>query len=176
MVNTLEILALRHNEWLKMVRSFGADRDTAHDIVQEMYLKMHKYVPTPERIMFSDTEVNTFFVFVVLRNLYASHMKSEQREISAYEYTEEASMAEQEAFEDLLEAIWEEVEGWHWYDNKLFKVYHGSGMTIKKISEETKISERSIWNTLDNGKKRIQSNCKDKYKAWQEAKRAWGHD
>lgn len=176
MVDTLQILALRHNEWLKMVRSFGADRDTAHDIVQDMYLKMHKYVPTPERIMFNETEVNTFFVFVVLRNLYASHVKSEAKEVSAYEYTDEVNMAEQEAFEDLVAAVWDEVDSWHWYDNKLFRVYHGSEMTIKKISEETKISERSIWNTLDNGKKRIQENCSDKYKAWQEARRAWGHD
>ena len=71
----LEILSKKHNEWLRMAMSFGADRDTAQDLVQDMYLRMHKYVENPERIMYNEDEVNTYFVFVVLRNLYVSSKK-----------------------------------------------------------------------------------------------------
>lgn len=164
----LELLSKRHNEWLRMAMSFGADKDTAEDLVQDMYLRMYKYVDNPERIMYNEDEVNTYFVFVVLRNLYITSQKSmsfERLEELDGEL-QEANYQMEEAHNNLLNELWEEVESWHWYDAKLFKLYHNTDMTIKKISEETKISERSIWNTLDNGRKRIQTNCKEAYEAW----------
>jgi len=151
-----------------MAMSFGADRDSAQDLVQDMYLRMYKYVENPERIMYNEDEVNTYFVFVVLRNLYISSQKAmtfselEELEGEMDEPTYEMEMAHN----NLIDELWEEVDSWHWYDTKLFKLYHNTNMTIKKISEETKISERSIWNTLDNGRKRIQTNRKEAYQAW----------
>jgi DNA-directed RNA polymerase specialized sigma24 family protein len=151
-----------------MAMSFGCTKDNAQDIVQDMYLRMYKYVENPERIMYSKDEVNTYFVFVVLRNLYITSQKgltfSELEELDGE--LEDANYEMEQAHTNLIEEMWQEVEGWHWYDTKLFKLYHNTDMTIKKISEETKISERSIWNTLDNGRKKIQSNCKEAYKAW----------
>jgi DNA-directed RNA polymerase specialized sigma24 family protein len=164
----LELLSKRHDEWIRMAMSFGCTKDNAQDIVQDMYLRMHKYVENPERIMYNEDEVNTYFVFVVLRNLYISSQKSmsfDQLEDIDGEM-EEPNYEAENAYNDLLEGLWEEVESWHWYDTKLFKLYHNTDMTIKKISEETKISERSIWNTLDNGRKRIQANRKEEYQAW----------
>jgi len=150
--------------------SFGADRDTAQDLVQDMYLRMYKYVDNPERIMYSEDEVNTYFVFVVLRNLYITSQKGvkfESIDVADIDGShEEPNYTMEQSHDNLLDELWEEVESWHWYDSKLFKLYHNTDMTIKKISEETKISERSIWNTLDNGRKRIQTNCKEAYEAW----------
>ena len=164
----LEILSKRHDEWIRMAMSFGSDRDTAQDLVQDMYLRMYKYVENPERIMYNEDEVNTYFVFVVLRNLFISSQKSmsfDQLEDIDGEI-EEPNYESENAYNRLLDELWEEVESWHWYDTKLFKLYHNTDMTIKRISEETKISERSIWNTLDNGRKRIQANRKEAYEAW----------
>lgn len=164
----LEILSKRHDEWIRMAMSFGANRDSAQDLVQDMYLRMYKYVENPERIMYNEDEVNTYFVFVVLRNLFISSQKSmsfdELEDIDGE--IEEPNYDYENAYNRLLDELWEEVESWHWYDTKLFKLYHNTDMTIKKISEETKISERSIWNTLDNGRKRIQANRKEAYEAW----------
>jgi len=167
----LELLAKRHNEWIRMAMSFGADIDSAKDLVQDMYLRMHKYVVNPERIMYNEDEVNTYFVFVVLRNLFVTSQKA----ISFVPLEEidgeivEANYESENAFHRLIDELWEEAESWHWYDTKLFKLYHNTDMTIKKISEETKISERSIWNTLDNGRKRIQANRKEAYQAWKDS-------
>lgn len=164
----LEILSKRHDEWIRMAMSFGANRDSAQDLVQDMYLRMYKYVENPERIMYNEDEVNTYFVFVVLRNLFISSQKSmsfDQLEDIDGEM-EEPNYDYENAYNRLLDELWEEVESWHWYDTKLFKLYHNTDMTIKRISEETKISERSIWNTLDNGRKRIQANRKEAYEAW----------
>jgi DNA-directed RNA polymerase specialized sigma24 family protein len=171
----LELLAKRHDEWIRMAMSFGLDRDTAKDLVQDMYLRMYKYVDNPERIMYNENEVNTYFVFVVLRNLHLTNQKGIKYEPiggadidGSYELP---NYDMEEAHNNLIDELWEEVEGWHWYDTKLFKLYHNTDMTIKKISEETKISERSIWNTLDNGRKRIQTNRKEAYEAWKTTKK-----
>lgn len=164
----LELLAKRNDEWIRMAMSFGADRDSAKDLVQDMYLRMYKYVENPERIMYNEDEVNTYFVFVVLRNLFISSQKSMSFEMleEIDGEMEEPNYDSENAYNRLLDELWEEVESWHWYDTKLFKLYHNTDMTIKRISEETKISERSIWNTLDNGRKRIQTNRKEAYQAW----------
>ena len=102
------------------------------------------------------------------RNLYISSQKamtfSELEELEGE--MDEPNYEMEMAHNNLIDELWEEVDSWHWYDTKLFKLYHNTNMTIKKISEETKISERSIWNTLDNGRKRIQTNRKEAYQAW----------
>jgi DNA-directed RNA polymerase specialized sigma24 family protein len=168
----LEMLSARHNEWLKMVKSFGADYDTANDVVQDMYLKMHKFVESPERIMFENGEVNTYYVFVTLRNLYIDTTKAVTHEnLQDVSIDTETNLSALEALETLMEALETEMETWRWYDREMFKVYHFKNLNIREISEGTKITERSIWNTLNNGKKRIQTNCLKEYEAYRKAKK-----
>lgn len=162
-----------------MARSFGTEKHEAEDLVQEMYLRMYKYVENPEKIMYNEKEVNTYFVFVVLRNLFFSSKKSLSSLMSLHieELTElngkveEANYEYEQAHKNLIDELWEEVEKWHWYDTKLFKLYHNTDMTIKKLSQETKISERSIWNTLDNGRKKIKQKQEKSYKIYKKTKK-----
>lgn len=172
----LEALAEKHKDWLKMLNSFGCERNLAEDIVQEMYLRLHKYVEDPERIMYGE-EVNTYFVYITLRNMYATiqRMKRKVKFVSIEELPEELMYEEPnieslEEFDKLIDTIWDNVEDWHWYDKKLFEIYHNSPMSIRSIAEETKISARSIFNTLKNGKERIQLDCENAYQTWKEAK------
>jgi RNA polymerase sigma factor (sigma-70 family) len=173
----LEALAEKHKDWLKMLNSFGCERNLAEDIVQEMYLRLHKYVEDPERIMYGE-EVNTYFVYITLRNMYATiqRMRRKVRFVSIEELPEELMYEEPnieslEEFDKLIDTIWDNVEDWHWYDKKLFEIYHNSPMSIRSIAEETKISARSIFNTLKNGKERIQLDCENAYQTWKEAKK-----
>jgi len=173
----LEALAEKHKDWLKMLNSFGCERNLAEDIVQEMYLRLHKYVEDPERIMYGE-EVNTYFVYITLRNMYATiqRMKRKVTFVSIEELPEELVFEEPnieslEEFDNLIDTIWGNVEDWHWYDKKLFEIYHNSPMSIRSIAEETKISARSIFNTLKNGKERIQIDCEEAYQSWKEAQK-----
>ena len=162
-----------------MAKSFGTQTHEAEDLVQEMYLRMYKYVETPEKIMYNETELNTYFVFVVLRNLFFSSKKSLSSLMSLHieelndldGEIENVNYEYEEAHKNLINELWDEVETWHWYDTKLFKLYHNTDMTIKKLSQETKISERSIWNTLDNGRKKIKQKQEKSYKAYKKAKK-----
>jgi DNA-directed RNA polymerase specialized sigma24 family protein len=161
-----------------MVQSFGCPVHLSEDIVQEMYLRMHKYVSKPERIMYNETEVNTFFVYITLRNMYADYTKAKSKisytdDLPASRYDTDP-VERENALAGLVDSIWAEVDTWHWYDKKLFTVYINSGMSMRDLSSETTISLRSIFNTLKNAKERIQTNCKDDYENYKEAgERPW---
>lgn len=160
-----------------MAKSFGASQELAEDLVQEMYVRLHRYIDDPQKIMYNEKEVNTFFVYVTLRNMYNSLMKAMNR----FEFVDVSTLEDQLIFEeanedaevamiDLYENIWENVEDWHWYDQKIFALYHNTDMSIRTLANKTKISARSIFNTLKNGRERIQEDCRDAYEAWKEAK------
>ena len=68
----LDILAKRHNEWLNMAKSFKLNDSDANELVQEMYLRMYDYTKDIKRIMYNETEINTFYIYITLRNLYYS--------------------------------------------------------------------------------------------------------
>ena len=172
----LEFLAKKHIDWIKMVQSFGCDPILAEDIVQEMYIRLHKYIDDPERIMYGE-EVNTYFVYITLRNMYNTIKKIQSRvefvdlqEVEDELIFEDVNYENFESFDDLIEKIWEDVEDWHWYDKKMFQLYHNSPMSIRTIADETKISARSIFNTLKNGRERIQEICEEEYKTWKTSK------
>jgi len=44
--------------------------------------------------------------------------------------------------------LYKEVDTWHWYDKMLFKLYHETGHSIRKIAKMTQISTTSIFKTL----------------------------
>jgi DNA-directed RNA polymerase specialized sigma24 family protein len=95
----LTILAARHTDWIRMARSFGADQELAQDIVQEMYVRLYKYVEDAEKIMYNEKEVNTFFVYVTLRNMYTSLMKAKAR----FEFVDISTIEDDLIFEEANE-------------------------------------------------------------------------
>lgn len=160
-----------------MVKSFGADQDLANDIVQEMYVRLYKYVEEPEKIMYNEKEVNTYFVYVTLKNMYGNLMKAKSR----FQFVDVSELEDELIFDEvneeaetqmvaLYDEIWEQASDWHWYDRKIFDLYHNTDMSIRTLADKTKISARSIFNTLKNARERIQTDCNDTYQAWKEAK------
>lgn len=159
-----------------MVKSFGADQDLANDIVQEMYVRLYKYIENPEKIMYNEQEVNTFFVYVTLRNMYATLMKAKSRfefvDVSTIEdelIFDPANEEAEAALVELYDDIWGKAEDWHWYDKKIFGLYHNTDMSIRTLADKTKISARSIFNTLKNARERIQTDCSGTYEAYKKA-------
>lgn len=68
----LDVLAKKNDDWMNMARSFGLSNDEASEIVQGMYLKMYDYIDDVERIMYNEKEVNTFFIYKTMQNLFLS--------------------------------------------------------------------------------------------------------
>ena len=62
-MEVLELLFKKHRDWCDIVESFGVNSDTAEDLVQEMYIRISKYVKKGNDIMYDDTEINYYYIF-----------------------------------------------------------------------------------------------------------------
>lgn len=159
----LELLAKNHSLWLKMVVGFGCDPDTAKDIVQSFYLRMHKYIKDEQRIMYNDEEVNRFFVYVTLKNMYRDY-KNAYNKYTFFEIREDDVVDEElkefvfdeameTAFERLVRKIHNEMSTWHRYDKILSEKYLKSDYSLRDIANGTGISLTSIFNSMKENKR-----------------------
>ena len=160
----LEILKLayttgRHQDWLAMAMKLGAG-DFAEDIVQEMYLKLGE-LKRPERVMFNENQINGFYVYVIIKNLVYDLQKAQTKytmvsldDVMNVQY-EPYDPDTDNDFEEKLQAVQREIAEWYWYDRMMFKIYHNTDLSIRKLSEETNISASSIFNTLKTCKNKI---------------------
>ena len=168
----LEKLAERDADWMRMAQSFGLDLESARDLVQDMYVKLYEKT-TYEKIKFGDDDVNTFFVYVTLRNLYYDQSRSRVSFQALEEYIPEPmdDGNDKEVLEELLVEVAETIEDMHWYDKKIFEIYYGDNETIRELSEGSRISQSSIFNTLKNVRTKIQNKHQEKYKAYRSGKK-----
>ena len=161
----LTYIAKYHNEYLKIVRSWG-ESDYAEDIVQEMYLRINRY--TSEDKIVNNGEVNKAYVWFVLRNIY-NDLKKHGNRIDIARLSDKFDVEDEDideakhGFEIFSQRLNDEIDSWHWYDAMLFKVYKDSDITMRELADKTKISLSSIYNTLKNCKERVQENCSEHY-------------
>ena len=59
---TMVLVAKKHKEWIKIVISFGCDKEIAEDIVQEMYIKIQLKLEKGLDIMYGK-EINYYYIF-----------------------------------------------------------------------------------------------------------------
>ena len=187
-MRVIDLLAKKHSDWIKMALSFKIDNDQANEIVQEMYLRMNDYVKDVKKIMYNDKEINTFYVYITLRNIYYSNFYSTGKNIKNRKiiyFSEiidnhdafflgknlkedpeqiEKVIDKKQKLEKLLNKIEEEIDTWYWYDKKMTKLYLNTKMSMRDISKETKISLSSIFNTLTNAKEKIREVTKKEYR------------
>lgn len=149
-----------HKEWVKIVTTFGSD--LPEDIVQEMYLRLHKY-GQKEKVLNESGEVNLFYIWTLLRNCWHDSNKKNKLEFISIENLynlqgEEDTIDRHEAFNRIEALIEEETKSWHFYDKKLFDIYRNTDLSMREIAEETNISLKSIFITLKHCKERIKEN------------------
>lgn len=158
-----------------MAMSFGCNEEEANEIVQSMYVRLVKYIDDPERIMYNDKELNSFYVYVTLRNLFLSKVHkwkidgdfsessvSPDSLFDVYEY--------EDSFENLVGGIEEMVNSWYWYDKKLWEIHFKKQLSMRAISSVTRISLSSIFGTLKNGKIKVRRAFEKEWKEYLEAK------
>ena len=172
----LEKLAENHTMWIKMVVNMGCDVPTAQDIVQSMYLRMHRLIQDKKKIMYNDEEVNRFFVFVTLKNMFIDYKKAKGK-YEFFEYidgdgveevpdeflSEDTDFEENEAFTYLTEAIAKEMGTWLRYDIILSSIYFKTDYSLRDISGGSGISLTSIFNSIKNYRSKLQAKFGEDY-------------
>ena len=167
----LEELSKRNKEWLKIALSICKDESLSNELVQEMYLRLNKYINNIDRITV-DGKISSLYIYVTIRNLYYKHRNKRKKNI-IFQYKDYDSFDDglnindnfkssidndielsnmEEAHKKIMDNILKEVSTWHWYDEKLFKLYFFTDKSLRTIASETRISLTSIYNSCRNYK------------------------
>lgn len=176
----IDILAEKHNDWVNMAKSFGISKEDANELVQQMYIRITDYVVDVKRILFNESEINTYYIYVTLRNLYLSKYHLGKKNTvylddvkhSDSDFIEIPDGVENQKlhFDEIFEKIENITKDWYWYDKKIFNIHFYNEMSMRKISRETKISLSSIFNTLSNVKKKIREGAIEEYRKYLNSK------
>jgi DNA-directed RNA polymerase specialized sigma24 family protein len=162
-MDALTILSKHHKEWVSIVKGFG-EVDYADDVVQDVYLRLHKYEYL-EKII-KDGEPNRGLMWIMLRNAAFEQNKKYSKELICVDELrdvadEESEVEKHEAYKRLDSKIKQEILNWHWYDAKLFTLYLEQDVSMRALSKMTNISIGSIFQTLKNCKERLRENVGD---------------
>ena len=174
----LKELSKRNDEWIKIAYSICKDKHLSKDLVQKMYMRMRKYITDPEKIK-KDGKINSLYVYVTIKNLFYQYKNKKNKnkfieykdfdsydECNTYEfYTDYTSSYEddvdilnmEKANKIIMDNIENEIKTWHWYDEKLFRLYYFTNKSLRQIASETKISLTSIYNSCKNYKEIIEN-------------------
>ena len=80
-MTTLEKIASKHQDWLRIVRSFGCEGEVCEDVVQEAYLKIHTLLNKGLDISYDD-DINYFYMYRTLKSLFLDLCRKESKIIS----------------------------------------------------------------------------------------------
>lgn len=161
----LEAVSKRHEEWVRMAISTGSPSHLAEDIVQEVYLRLHKYRKTAEpKLIAEDGSVNAFYMFGAIRNTVRTELKQEGRYVAFPEFfyeesPEDADTEFEERYQVLMDEIKEEVDSWGAYNSKLFNLYFKTDLSMRKIASGTGIGLTHIFSSLT----KYRQNIKEKF-------------
>jgi RNA polymerase sigma factor (sigma-70 family) len=166
---TIEMIAYRNTEWIKMATYLGSN--TPEDIVQEMYLKLLENPDMLSRIEYKTNEVNTFYIFSIIRSKIVDAHRKESRE--SYDELQfdpiESPDTSEFAYQDLMESIKRTIDTMGDYDQMLLELHFVYKLSMRDIEERTGIPLHSIFNRLKNIKQTIKYQNYEQYKDYQEA-------
>ena len=162
-MTTLQKIASKHNDWVRIVKSFGCEGDKCEDIVQEMYIKIHTLIVKGIDISYED-DINHFYIYRILRSLFIDLCRKEAKITKVnIEYLEkfvqEEEIKEYKDIEGKMKELDTVLDSVYWYDRKVFDLI-SQGMSIAELSKKTNISYYSLYNTYKNVKSLIKENIK----------------
>lgn len=162
MKSLVELAYDKHKDWINIVKSFGANKNYAEDIVQEMYIQLICDIKKGLDLSYNQ-DINTYYCYKVLRGIYLNTHKKEAKFLKTYIEDINGEMKEVEDLgideveyakqKDNIDEILKEM---YWYDSKVFSLV-ASGKSVASLSRDTKISYYSLYNTYRTALKNIKN-------------------
>ena len=116
--------------------------------------------------MYGD-EVNRYYVWTTLRNMYFSKIKKDRAnvfyelldsdEVESIDY----DILEDKAFADITKKIDNITSKWGVYDRRLFELYFIKGLSLRAISKGSRIGLTSIHTSVLNYKRILRANLSE---------------
>ena len=148
------LIAKKHKTWIEIVTSFGCPSETSEDIVQEMYIKIHKKLNKGLDIMYND-EVNYYYIFKTLKTLFYD-LKRKEKNITIINIEDvdiDKSISDID-YDKAYAIIKNELDNMFWYDRKVFEIIN-SGESIAEFSRKSYIQYYSLYNTYNKVKDKL---------------------
>lgn len=154
-MNILEIAYKKHKIWLNICKSFGLDKETSEDIVQEMYIKLHDITEKGKDITYGKDDINYYYVFKILYTMFLQLKKKKNRvNMCSEELLYNVESPSDVKFKEMENKFNDEFSKLHWYDQKVFEIV-SSGTRISDLSRKTTITYISLYNTYNKVKKHL---------------------
>tara|TARA_R100001480_G_scaffold50277_1_gene63514 strand:- start:1120 stop:1623 length:504 start_codon:yes stop_codon:yes gene_type:complete len=159
----LSRLYRKHTSWVLMAERMMPlyYSMTAEDVVQEVYLKIYQELGSKKlksTTIIIDGQPNYAIVYLRIRNIIADMMRSEK---SSTPLTTDIEDKEVESAAEFYEKIDGVVENFQWFHKKLFKLYSKEFRSIRKLSNATKISYKTVFKTVKECKEEIRKQIKN---------------
>ena len=144
----------KHNSWIGIVESFGCNKETAKDIVQDMYVKVQTLINKGLDISYNDDDINYYYIFRTLQSIYYNQYNKEKKvEIISLDYCNHTKQSSILNYEEIYNDVKDILDTLHWYDKKVYNLLET--ITIRDLSNKTGISYHSLYNTNSKVKKYI---------------------
>jgi RNA polymerase sigma factor (sigma-70 family) len=155
----LNILAKKHKFWVNFARKY-APPNLAEDIVQDSYIRIHKYTNPNQLKNKHEKQVEGYVCRVIITVASETYKDGcrRQEKIKAYQYPYEEIKGQHKALNTIYDKINEALNELHWYDKMLFNLYRHDNLSIRELSKKTGISVTSIFQTL----KKVKTHLKNK--------------
>ena len=156
MVSVINIIAKDHKRWITIAKSFGLEED-AEDLVQDMYIKINQWKGKYDKtLMFNETEVNQYFIFKVLRNLFLDKIKKQKKTIKLSDtFYEPSTSAMSMEYSERLDLVRSEIETWCLYEKKIYELVFLEGKSMQWLSDKSGIEYHTIRRAVQKIKKTL---------------------
>tara|TARA_R110000851_G_scaffold286928_1_gene440837 strand:+ start:445 stop:942 length:498 start_codon:yes stop_codon:yes gene_type:complete len=161
MKDKIILIAEKNEIWIDIVQSFGCTKETAEDIVQEMYIKIQKTLSKglATNIMYNGEEINYYYIFKCLNSIFIDLKRKEKnKNVVLIEDAGKLNIIYQldieVDFKQEYDKIQKELKKMYWYDRKVFEIIN-SGESIAELSRKSKIPYYSLYNTYHKVKTRL---------------------
>ena len=152
---TMVLVAKKHKEWIKIVISFGCDKEIAEDIVQEMYIKIQLKLEKGLDIMYGK-EINYYYIFKTLKSLFYD-LKRKGKNITIVNIEDNINEFNTEMdinYDSEYKKITDSLSEMYWYNRKVFEIING-GEKIAELSRKSGIPYYSLYNTYKKVKSKL---------------------
>jgi DNA-directed RNA polymerase specialized sigma24 family protein len=137
----------KHRIWIDIVSSFGCNKDTAEDIVQEMYIKIQKNINNGLDINYDD-DYNYYYIFKTLKSMFVD-LKRKESKVFIFNIDDQPSYfnhINDVNYQEAYKKVQTELDKLYWYDKKVYQLLEGNE-SVAKLSRKTNIPYHSLYNT-----------------------------
>ena len=150
---TLILIHKKHQTWIDIVKSFGCTQETSEDIVQEMYIKIHKYLEKGgSSIMYND-EINYYFIFKTLNSIFID-IKRKGKGIVIVPIDDLQIENLDINYIRSFDKVQGKLKTMFWYYRRIFEIIN-SGESVAEFSRKSNIPYFTAYNTYIRIKKEL---------------------